>query len=89
MRVGGEHVRHHNNYPLNSKLKEASITGPVVMVDMEEAHTDDAEHNHSSQNAKHAIQNSRYLDTYNVIVFVQFCLVIYVHVMSLFYLQSL
>lgn len=89
MRVGGEHVRHHNNYPLNSKLKEAFITGPVVMVDMEEAHTDDAKHNHSSQNAKHAIQNSRYLDTYNVIVFVQFCLVKYVHVMSLFYLQSL
>lgn len=89
MRVGGEHVRHHNNYPLNSKLKEAFITGPVVMVDMEEAHTDDAKHNHSSQNAKNAIQNSGYLDTYNVIVFVQFCLVKYVHVMSLFYLQSL
>lgn len=54
-----------NTYPLNSKLKEAFITGPVVMVDMEEAHTDDAEHNHSSQNAKHAIQNSGHLDTNN------------------------
>lgn len=73
-RVGG-YLRHHNGtwhfdfntYPLNSKLKEAFIAGPVLMIDMKETHTDDAEYNYSSHNAKHTIQNSGHLDTKKVV----------------------
>lgn len=52
---------------MNSKLKEAFITGPILMIDMKETHTDDAEYNYSSQNTKHTIQNSGHLDTKKVV----------------------
>lgn len=44
-------------YPLYSKPKEVLLPCPVVMVNMEETHTDDAEDNHTSQNAKHAVDH--------------------------------